>query len=78
MVLPVLIALHVRRGGVGFTKHWLFIIAVPPSSAWPFGHRHQKRPRPQRLEVERARSLSSRMRHLVVGFSERPPLWEAC
>jgi hypothetical protein len=25
-----------------------------------------------------ARSLSSRMRHLVVGFSEQPPLWSAC
>jgi hypothetical protein len=28
--------------------------------------------------AERRRSLSSRMRHLVVGFSEQPPLWSAC
>ena len=28
--------------------------------------------------ARRARSLSSRMRHSVVEFSEQPPLWSVC
>jgi hypothetical protein len=33
---------------------------------------------PRLIRCYEERSLSSRMRHLVVGFSEQPPLWSAC
>ena len=29
-------------------------------------------------EIARNRSLSSRMRHSVVEFSEQPPVWSVC